>query len=80
MCRRAMSLLLFRSEQPCFYSGYFLFEFVKYVEQNKTCKIQLPDNQIITGSITGKLAEMDSQAQTVRYVIKPVFPDVSCKS
>ena len=49
------------------------FEFVKYVEQNKTCKIQLPDNQIITGSITGKLAEMDSQAQTVRYVIKPVF-------
>jgi biotin carboxyl carrier protein len=49
------------------------FEFVKYVEQNKTCKIQLPDNQIIIGSITGKLAEMDSQAQTVRYVIKPVF-------
>jgi multidrug efflux pump subunit AcrA (membrane-fusion protein) len=49
------------------------FEFVKYVDNNKTCKIQLPDNQIINGNITGKLPEMDSQAQTVRYVIKPVF-------
>jgi biotin carboxyl carrier protein len=49
------------------------FEFVKYVEQNKNCNIQLPDNQIISGTITGKLAEMDPQAQTVRYVIKPVF-------
>jgi multidrug efflux pump subunit AcrA (membrane-fusion protein) len=49
------------------------FEFVKYVEQNKTCRIQLPDNQIITGTITGKLAEMEPQSQTVRYVIKPVF-------
>ena len=49
------------------------FEFVKYVEQNKTCKIQLPDNQSIDGTITGKLAEMDPQAQTVRYVIRPAF-------
>lgn len=49
------------------------FEFVKYVEQNKNCNIQLPDNQVIPGTITGKLAEMDPQAQTVRYVIKPLF-------
>jgi multidrug efflux pump subunit AcrA (membrane-fusion protein) len=49
------------------------FEFVKYVENNRNCKIKLPDNQIITGNITGKLPEMDPQAQTVRYVIRPVF-------
>jgi biotin carboxyl carrier protein len=49
------------------------FEFVKYVEKNTTCKIQLPDNQIINGNITGKLPEMDPQAQTVSFVIKPVF-------
>jgi multidrug efflux pump subunit AcrA (membrane-fusion protein) len=49
------------------------FEFVKYVEKNNSCKIQLPDNQIINGNITGKLPEMDPQAQTVRYVIRPIF-------
>jgi multidrug efflux pump subunit AcrA (membrane-fusion protein) len=49
------------------------FEFVKYVEKNRTCKILLPDNQIINGNITGRLPEMDTQAQTVRYVIRPVF-------
>ena len=49
------------------------FEFVKFVEKSTTCKIQLPDNQIINGNITGKLPEMDTQAQTVRYVIRPVF-------
>jgi multidrug efflux pump subunit AcrA (membrane-fusion protein) len=49
------------------------FEFVKYVEQNRSCKIQLPDNKIIIGNITGKLPEMDTQAQTVRYVIRPLF-------
>jgi multidrug efflux pump subunit AcrA (membrane-fusion protein) len=49
------------------------FEFVKYVEKNGRCKIQLPDKQIIDGNITGRLAEMDPQAQTVRYMIKPVF-------
>ena len=49
------------------------FELVKYVEQNNSCKIQLPDNLIITGTITGKLPEMDPQAQTVRYVIKPIY-------
>ncbi|MCX6301351.1 MAG: HlyD family efflux transporter periplasmic adaptor subunit [Bacteroidia bacterium] len=49
------------------------FEFAKYVEKNRNCKIQLPGDQIINGNITGNLPEMDSQAQTVRYVIKPVF-------
>jgi biotin carboxyl carrier protein len=48
------------------------YEFVKYVDNNKTCTIHLPDNQIINGSITGKLPEMDTQAQTVRYVIRPL--------
>jgi biotin carboxyl carrier protein len=48
------------------------YEFVKYVENNKTCTIHLPDNQIINGTITGKLPEMDTQAQTVRYVIRPI--------
>jgi multidrug efflux pump subunit AcrA (membrane-fusion protein) len=50
------------------------FELVKYVEQNKSCKIQLPDNQIIIGTLSGKLPEMDPLAQTVRYVIKPSNP------
>lgn len=49
------------------------FEFVKYVEKNRTCKILLPDDQIINGNITGRLPEMDTQAQTVRYVIRPAF-------
>jgi biotin carboxyl carrier protein len=50
------------------------FEFVRYVEKDKNCKIQLPDNQIIEGVITGRLPEMDPQAQTVRYMIKSNFP------
>jgi biotin carboxyl carrier protein len=49
------------------------FEFIKYVEKSKNCKILLPDNQVINGNISGRLPEMDTQAQTVRYVIKPVF-------
>jgi len=49
------------------------FEFLKYVENSRSCKIMLPDNQMIDGNITGKLPEMDTQAQTVRYVIRPVF-------
>jgi biotin carboxyl carrier protein len=49
------------------------FEFVKYVEKSRNCKIHLPDDQTIDGNITGRLPEMDSQAQTVRYMIRPVF-------
>jgi biotin carboxyl carrier protein len=47
------------------------FEFVKYVENNMSCKILLPDNQVVVGTITGRLPEMDPQAQTIKYVIKP---------
>ena len=47
------------------------FEYVKYVENNKSCKILLPDNQAIIGTITGRLPEMDTQAQTIKYVIRP---------
>lgn len=50
------------------------FEFVKYVERNTRCKIRLPDNQVINGNIAGRLAEMDPQAQTVRYMIRPEYP------
>jgi biotin carboxyl carrier protein len=49
------------------------FEFLKYIEKSISCKIQLPDKQIIDGNITGRLAEMDPQAQTVRYMIRPVY-------
>jgi biotin carboxyl carrier protein len=48
------------------------FEFVKFVEQTRNCKIQLPDKQIITGVVSGRLPEMDPQAQTVRYLVRSV--------
>jgi biotin carboxyl carrier protein len=47
------------------------FELEKYIERNRNCKIVLPDNSQINGTITGKLSEMDLQSQTIRYVIKP---------
>lgn len=50
------------------------FEFVRFVEKNSRCKIHLPDEQAIDGEIKGRLAEMDPQAQTVRFMIKPLFP------
>jgi biotin carboxyl carrier protein len=49
------------------------FEFVKFVEKNGSCTIHLPGNQMIEGKILGRLPEMDPQAQTVRYMIRPVF-------
>jgi biotin carboxyl carrier protein len=49
------------------------FEFVKYVEKSNSCKILLPDKQIINGYISYRLPEMDPQSQTVRFVIRPVF-------
>jgi biotin carboxyl carrier protein len=49
------------------------FEYIKYVENNKSCKILLPDNQTIMGNITGRLPEMDTQAQTVKYIIRPSY-------
>jgi biotin carboxyl carrier protein len=47
------------------------FEYINYVENNRSCKIQLPDNQTIIGRVSGRLPEMDTQAQTVKYVIRP---------
>ena len=46
------------------------FELDKYVERNRNCRIILPDNRQIDGTITRKLPEMDMQSQTIRYVIK----------
>jgi multidrug efflux pump subunit AcrA (membrane-fusion protein) len=51
------------------------FELDKYIENNRNCMITLPDNRQISGSITGKLAEMDIQSQTIRYVVKPAVID-----
>jgi multidrug efflux pump subunit AcrA (membrane-fusion protein) len=47
------------------------FELDKYIEKNKNCRISLPDNSQIGGTITHKLPEMDMQSQTVRYIVKP---------
>lgn len=49
------------------------FEFVKYVEKSRSCKIHLPDDQIIDGIIAGRLPEMEPQAQTVRFMIRPQY-------
>ncbi len=51
------------------------FELDKYIEKNRNCRINLPDNRQINGTITGKLAEMDMQSQTIRYVVKPQSTD-----
>ena len=48
------------------------FELEKYIEKNRKCTIVLPDNRTISGSITGKLSEMDIQSQTIRYIVKPL--------
>ncbi len=50
------------------------FELDKYIAKNKNCRIILPDNRQINGTITGKLPEMDMQSQTLRYVVKPQSP------
>ena len=47
------------------------FELDKYIEKNRNCRIILPDDRQINGTITRKLAEMDMQSQTMRYVISP---------
>ena len=47
------------------------FELDSYIERNRNCTIVLPDNRQISGTITGKLPEMDMQSQTIRYVVKP---------
>ena len=51
------------------------FEIDRYIEKNRNCRIILPDGKQIYGNITRRLAEMDVQAQTIRYVVKPVTPE-----
>ena len=51
------------------------FELDKYVEKNRNCRIVLPDNRQINGTITGRLPEMDMQSQTIRYIVKPQSAD-----
>ncbi|MCX6255644.1 MAG: HlyD family efflux transporter periplasmic adaptor subunit [Bacteroidia bacterium] len=51
------------------------FELNRYIEKNRKCNIVLPDNRLISGTITGKLAEMDMPSQTFRYVVKPLIAD-----
>jgi biotin carboxyl carrier protein len=47
------------------------FELRSYVDRNKSCTIKMPDGKTINGTITGRLSEMDSQSQTVKYIIRP---------
>jgi biotin carboxyl carrier protein len=48
------------------------YEYNNVVENNKTCKIILPDNRQIKGEIAGKLPVMDVDAQTISFIVKPV--------
>jgi biotin carboxyl carrier protein len=48
------------------------FEFKRIIEKRNTCSLKLPDNSVITGIIKGKLPEMNVQAQTISYLVKPV--------
>jgi biotin carboxyl carrier protein len=45
------------------------FEMAEYVEKNKTCSLVLPDNTVLSGTIKGKLPEMNVQNQTVSYIV-----------
>jgi HlyD family secretion protein len=47
------------------------YELEKYIDKNRNCRIILPDNRQISGTITRKLPEMDMQSQTIKYIIKP---------
>jgi hypothetical protein len=42
-----------------------------YIEKNKVCSLKLPDNNVITGRIQGRLSEMNIQNQTVSYIVNP---------
>ncbi len=48
------------------------FEFKGLIEKSSTCSLKLPDNTTITGIIRGRLPEMNVQAQTVSFIVKPV--------
>jgi biotin carboxyl carrier protein len=58
------SSLVFMLEVP--------FEFKGLIEKRSTCSLKLPDNSVITGVIKGKLSEMNVQAQTISFLVKPV--------
>ncbi|MCX6326245.1 MAG: HlyD family efflux transporter periplasmic adaptor subunit [Bacteroidia bacterium] len=47
------------------------FELRGIVEKSNTCSLKLPDNTVITGTIKGKLPEMDVQSQAISYFVKP---------
>jgi len=47
------------------------FELDRFVERNRKCTVILTDSRHISGTITGKLPEMNMETQTIRYVIKP---------
>jgi hypothetical protein len=49
------------------------FELDRLVEKNRKCTIVMPDNRHFTGTITGKLSEMNIETQTIRYVVRPAF-------
>jgi len=51
------------------------FELEKYIDKNRNCRIILPDNRQISGTIIRKLPEMDMQSQTIKYIIKPQSAD-----
>jgi biotin carboxyl carrier protein len=48
------------------------FEFKSLIEKRSTCSLKLSDNSVITGIIKGTLPEMDVQAQTISFLVKPV--------
>jgi biotin carboxyl carrier protein len=47
------------------------YEYDRYIEKNRSCRINLPDERKLNGTITRKLAEMDMPSQTIRYIVKP---------
>jgi hypothetical protein len=51
------------------------FELEKYIDKNRKCRIILPDTRQIIGTIIRKLPEMDIQAQTIKYIVKPESAD-----
>ena len=56
--------LVFNLEAP--------FELRKYVEQNRSCLLRLPDSTVIKGVISGRMPEMNARSQTLNYFIQPL--------
>lgn len=47
------------------------FNYQSIADKNRECSVLLPDGRTVSGSITGKLPEMDAQSQTIGYIIRP---------